>query len=124
MLKEIIIYSKYIMNKLDFEVQSTRNFLGMKEQTYKITRKDKQMNIRPKDIINLVNEIESQAKKKGETIRVMIRGLNGVRMFTLKGYDTELNVLDEEEYFDSKVRDATKFSDFSQLQVSIMKETK
>ncbi len=110
------------MSQLEFETQSSRQFLGIKEQVYKITRKDKQMKITPEDIRQLVKSIEGQAAKKNETIRLMVRGLNGMRMFTLKGFDEELNVHDFDEYFQGKVKDVSKFSDFSQLQVTIMKE--
>lgn len=110
------------MDKLNFEVISKREFTGLKEQTYKITRKDNKMKITPSDIKNIVKSLNEQAKKKNENIKIMVRGLNGLRMFTLKGFSTDLFVLDEDDYFKGKVRDTQKFADFAQLQISIQKE--
>ena len=109
------------MSELEYETLESRQFLKVKEITYKVTRKDKKMNITPEDVRQLVKSIETQASKRGETIRLMVRALNGMREFTLKGFDTDLDVLDFEEYFEGKVKDISKFTDFAQLEITIMK---
>lgn len=111
------------MDKLDFEVIKKRELGSLQERVFKVIRKDHEMKIKPDDIRNLVKALQEQAKKRGETIRIMVVGLNGARRMFLKGFDEDLHVFDEDhDYFKGTVKDTTKFSDFAQLQVHVMKQ--
>jgi hypothetical protein len=112
------------MDRFNYEVKEARSFAGIKEQVYRITRKDGKATITPSDIRNLVNAIEREAEKKGEIIRMMVRAWNGAGQRTYKGYDGNLDMQDEDEYFEGKVRDSSKFSLFSQVEIYIMKQIK
>ena len=52
------------MSELEYETLESRQFLKVKEITYKVTRKDKKMNITPEDVRQLVKSIETHSNLK------------------------------------------------------------
>jgi hypothetical protein len=91
-------------------------------RTLKITRKDKKANISTSNVKALYEKLEKQAEKDGKAVKIMIRAMAIDGKWTLKGLNTELNVLDRDEYYtDNRVKDSRKFSDFAQLQITIVK---
>ncbi len=111
------------MDKLGIAMKElgSRSFGDSTEKTFQINKSDGKSMITPEEIRKIVTSIEKQAEKKGDKIRLMIRGLNGTRRFTLKGFDEELNVMDDDEYFEGKAKDVTKFTDFFQVQITVEK---
>jgi hypothetical protein len=71
-----------------------------------------------------VNQIKALTKslqdKFGENIQLRIRALGPDKWTTLKTLESELNVLDEEEYYRGKVREVAKFMEFFQLEFVII----
>ena len=63
---------------------------------------------------------KSLQDKFGENIQLRIRALGPDRWTTLKTFESELNVLDEEEYYRGKVREHAKFMEFFQLEFVIL----
>lgn len=60
--------------------------------------------------------------RQGTDSKLVIRGLNGQRWFTFKGYkDDELNIDDFEEYYENKVSETGKFKNFSIMQITSLK---
>lgn len=105
--------SKNKKSRYNNVITETRTFNNSVEKTMQITRSNnKQID---------VNEMESlfkgiQKNKKGS--KFIVRALNGQRWFTFKGYeDSELNIMDFEEYYENKVKDSQKFEMFSQIEI-------
>ena len=63
---------------------------------------------------------KSLQEKFGENIQLRIRALGPDKWTTLKTFESELNVLDEEEYYRGKVREHAKFMEFYQLEFAIL----
>lgn len=63
---------------------------------------------------------KSLQDKFGENIQLRIRALGPDRWTTLKTFENELNVLNEEEYYQGKVKDVAKFMEFFQLEFIIL----
>ena len=78
--------------------------------------------IDPKDVKSLVEDLMKEAKKKFPNYKMRVRGLNALQWFTLKGFDQDnLNVDEIDEYLDGRVSDDSKFGNFFQLEISIVK---
>ncbi len=105
------------MENLNINITETKDFLDSKETTLQINKKNKK-SINPKEIKRLTENL-LQSAPKGSKLR--IRGLGIDRWHTLKGYDTNLDVKEDEEYYDGKVRETGKFADFSQIEITILK---
>jgi hypothetical protein len=97
-------------------VKSVKKHRDGEEKMIQLHRKDKKSKISVQDIRDIVAGIE----KKNPDGRYMIRAMNIDKMWTFKGYDGELNIEDFEEYLANKVRDISKFSMFSQMQIYIL----
>lgn len=59
--------------------------------------------------------------------KLRIRGLgidkyNTINYVTLKGLNEQLQILDEEDYLDGKVKDTSKFKRFSQIEFTVIKQ--
>lgn len=63
---------------------------------------------------------KSLQDKFGENIQLRIRALGPDRWTTLKTFENELKVLNEEEYYQGKVKDVAKFMEFFQLEFVIL----
>ena len=85
-----------------------------KERTIQLYRNDKKNDISAQDIRDIVQGLKNADPNK----IFMVRALNATRWSTLKGFYSDLNVDDEEEYYANKVKDTDKFSKFSQLQIT------
>ena len=100
----------------------SKTFKGSTEKTFQVNKKDGKSMITPEELRSIVENMEKDAKKSKKAIKFMVRGLNGMQKFTLKGYNTDLDLNNEEEYFDGKVNDGTKFANFYQVQITVQKE--
>jgi predicted DNA-binding antitoxin AbrB/MazE fold protein len=108
-------------DKFNYKKLNQRDFKGMQQAAYQIESKKKEM-IKLIDIENIVKALEETALKKGEKAKIMIRGMNGTGMRTLKGYNENLEEKYEDDYFLGRVKDTTKFSNYYQLQIYIQKQ--
>ena len=63
---------------------------------------------------------KSLQEKFGENIQLRIRALGPDKWTTLKTFESELNVLDEEEYYRGKVREHAKFLECYQTEFIIL----
>ena len=115
------------MDKLNLKVtvERDRTFGLMnheiKERVIQIHKADNKTLITPEEVRKIMADIESQALKRGERIKTMVKGLNKERFVCLKGFNTELSAKDEEEYMRGRVADGKSFSNFTQLQIHIQK---
>lgn len=103
--------SKYIKKIVNQEEYKN----GTKLTTLRITKK--------KDEIITMDEIEQlqfELEEKTAYYNVCIRGLND-RWTTIKGFDQQWNDNTYLDYYDNKVKDDAKFSEFFQLEVYIYK---
>jgi hypothetical protein len=53
---------------------------------------------------------------------VMIQGLNPERWRTIKAYGKDINIMDEEDYYDGKVQDESKFKKYYQAVVTLTRK--
>ena len=82
--------------------------------SYQVTKKG---NIK----VNEIKAILATLTKGNTDTKIMIRGLNADKWNTLKGYSTDLNIADFEDYYQNKVSDTSKFDYFTQLEISVFK---
>ncbi len=103
------------------KVLQTRVFTDVNERTVQIHRDDEET-MGLEEIQEIVQGLQDAAEKKGQKIRILVRGLSPIGMFTLKGYNDEFNVEQLEDYYQNRVQLVSKFATFSQLQITIEKE--
>jgi hypothetical protein len=103
-------------------VLKTKTYVDSKQTTFQMVRSDKTPKISVKDIRKIVSDLETKANKQNNNIKIAIRGLNPEKYHTLKGFSTDLRIVDFEDYLRGKVKDTSKFEFFSQVEVTILKE--
>jgi hypothetical protein len=91
------------------------------EKTLKVTKTGKGFNISAEEVRNIMNDIQNQANAKGDNIKIMIRGRAPLQVFTFKLYDTELNLLDFDEYLDGHVHDSTDLEMLDYVEFTVLK---
>jgi biotin synthase-related radical SAM superfamily protein len=109
-------------NIYDTKVISTRPWAGAIEKTIQFTRKDKKPIIKISDVTDLVEGLQATARNNNDNIRILVRAMAPDGMKTLKGYNSELNAEEYEEYFMNSVKSTSKFTQFSNLQITVEKE--
>jgi len=111
------------MNSYVFEKRDDRPINKKeREKTIQVYKKDEKTQITPEELQKLNNALTEQSKKSGKKYKIMIRGFSNTGAWTLKGFNTDLDVNDEERYFEGKVRDPTSLAGFNQLQITIIYE--
>ena len=103
------------MQSLETKVLSVRNFKDSKQTTIQLSNKNKS-NMTPQQVEKIINKFKSNGSK------IMVRGLNIQKWATLKGFDTEYNPDDIEDYYINKVDNPSNFTTFYQLQISVLKD--
>ncbi len=74
------------------------------------------------DVKNIITKLHQDAETKGEDIRLMVRGLAIDKWATLKSFgEDQFNEDAYLEYFENRVKNVSKFQNFSQLQVTMVK---
>ena len=81
------------------------------------TKKNRQLDV--KHMREILEIVEAGIP---ENAKVMVRGLNGHRFFTFKTYNTDLKVLDFDEYYRNKVEDTGKFEKFEYIEITVVRE--
>jgi hypothetical protein len=90
------------------------------EKTYQITLDDDEPDFTMDDVKDILKEFVKN--EKNEKTDILISGLNGKSWLLLKSLKNRLLTEKEvEDYYISKVKDASKYSKFKQLQVYIVK---
>ena len=64
-------------------------------------------------------QVKAHADKLPANAPVIIQALNPQMWRTLKAFGKDINVMDEEEYYDGKVKDDTKFNSYYQARITI-----
>ena len=108
------------MNTFEFKKGLDKNLGGATMSTFQIYKKNK-TEIDHSDIEKLVLSLEAKAPK-GTKIRV--RALNIDRWSTLKGFEDDIDLQNEEDYLDGRAKDTTKFLKAFQLEVVLLKPNK
>ena len=93
----------------------------LREKAIKVTRQDgKEMD--PEDIRILYNNIKKETDKLYPGSKIMVKALNPIKWFTLKGYsDDDIDIKAVDEYLDGKVHDDAKFGYFYQVQLFLVR---
>jgi hypothetical protein len=90
---------------------------GHRMQAYEITPKDKD-NFEIEDI-EFYNEQLAKLEVT-KNIKYLIRIENIQRIFTVKGYSNELDIMSYIDYYNAKVKDVNKFSKISRIFVQVL----
>lgn len=115
------------MKKFNFKIVGEKQFKSSKRVDFQISLANEDF-LNPSDIKDLVKKYE--AKYPTSTFMVSGVGVAGVHELgdntkyqttTLKKFGTSLNFQDEEEYLDGRVRDSTKFLQYFQITISVVK---
>lgn len=98
---------------------------NIKKQRVIIKQEDnKYMNL--KDVKDIVKKLEQKYKAthKDEEPKILVRGLDILGMFCLKTYDENVDDMFEnmEDYLRGRAKDTTKFTEFSQIEISFFSE--
>ena len=104
----------------DKKVIKTTQVGRVKQTTVQMSRHDKQL-ITMNQVASITKSIQTQADKKKENIKLMVRGLNADKWYTIKNMDSDLNEDEVEEYMDQFVDNTVKFKDFFQIHVTVYK---
>ena len=92
-----------------------------KETAVKVTKTDGKM-ITTDELKKLYHEIAKETDKKFKEYKIRVRALNPIQWMTLKGFsDVNLNLDDAEEYLHGKVSHASKFTEFFQVEICIIR---
>ena len=102
------------------KILEERTFNTSTQTTYQINRRARNKQIDVPEVEKLCEKLLLTGKKFNA--KIMIRALVADKWVTLKGFSTDLKIVDFEEYYLGKVKDATKFDMFDQLQVSILRD--
>jgi hypothetical protein len=91
------------------------------QTTIQLSRKDKNL-MHIDEISNIVQSIENEANNRKEDVKVMVRGLNIDKWYTLKSFQNDLDSDVVDEYLHGLVQDTVKFNDFIQVHLTIFKQ--
>lgn len=91
------------------------------ETEYDFKKKSGKFDIGNKDIEHILEGIEEEAEKNNERVKIMIRGLNIDKWFTLKTFSQDINLLDDDDYYNGKVKESSKFEKFGDLRITVMR---
>ena len=64
-------------------------------------------------------QIKAHADKLPDNAPVIIQALNPTMWRTLKAFGQDIDIMDEEEYYNGKVKDDTKFNLYYQARITI-----
>lgn len=71
--------------------------------------------------VNQIRTLSTSLQRRfGNDVKLRIRALGPDRWTTLKTFETELDIQDEEDYYKGKVRETAKFMEFFQLEFVIL----
>ncbi len=113
------------MNNFNTTVVKQKVFIDSVKTVLHINKNDKG-EITPDEVKKMTEKI---LKKAPEGSKLMIRGLNPMhwstlgkaQWITLKNMDKDLNIKDEDEYYQGEVKETAKFYKFSQLEIILIK---
>jgi hypothetical protein len=117
LLKDLHIYNNIYMKK---KLLKTRKMGKTTETTYQISLDDDEPDFTMDDVKDILKEFVKN--EKNDKTDILISGLNGKSWVLLKSLKQKLLTEKEiEDYYISKVKDASKYSQFKQLQIYIVK---
>jgi hypothetical protein len=134
--KKISLYNIYTyitmpeLKTYDLKTTKQEDLHNAKKTTYQLNKKDKSF-ISATDITYLTSKLTSKLPK-GSKILIRGLGVHGVRDIadrtmhkatTLKGYNDQLLMQDEEQYLSGRVNEATRFLNFFQIEFTIIRPT-
>lgn len=89
-----------------------------KENVYQVNNKKKDTPLDYDDIRKIHRNLMD---KIGDSDKIIIRGLSPIGWMTLTTKDGQLNLQNEADYFDGKVKQPNKFHSFFQIQIHVIK---
>jgi hypothetical protein len=66
-------------------------------------------------------QIKGHADFLPDNAPVALQGLNPERWRTIKSFRKDISIQDEEDYYDGKARDTSKFNEYYQAIITILK---
>jgi capsule polysaccharide export protein KpsE/RkpR len=108
----------------DIEVRNKKEFPDGTQTTLQFSRKNKNEQIDVDEMKKVLESLNKKANDEGDNLKIMIRALNIDKWYTFKGFDTDLEVEEFEDYFKDKVKNGEKFEKFSQMQITTFKTKK
>jgi hypothetical protein len=107
------------MDILQAETRKKKKIGKVTETTIKLTRRDDKpisMALAKQTIEGLIDRTH---KNNG---KILVRALNAEKWTTLKGFDTDFDEDNYDEYYENRVqsKDIDKFKEFSQLEITIV----
>jgi hypothetical protein len=99
--------------KYDMSLTTIKEFQNSQERTINLHRKDN----KPIEIAEITNIC---TKFIPDDAKYMIRALSPKSWMTLKGFNTELNLIEYQDYYKNKVADPSKFDKFFQLVITVI----
>jgi hypothetical protein len=103
------------MNKYNYKLTEENIFTDVIEKTIQITRSNTKKQIDIWEVRTILANMQSRLPDS----QIIVRGMNAQHLFTFKGYTTDLNIQDFEEYYLNKVADSEKFERLSFLQLTV-----
>ena len=102
---------------MNTKILSTKEFEKSTQTTIQLSNKD-----RSNITIDEISQIISRFQKAGS--QILVRGLNIERWMTLKGFTEEFDGESFVDYYQNKVEESAveKFTQFSQVQISVIKK--
>ncbi len=91
------------------------------EKTVQIVRDDGKK-ISADDVKSLFKVLKKDLDDKNKPYKIFVRGMGVTRYHTLTK-DNELNIKNDVEYFEGRVKNAGKFTDFFFLQITVVDES-
>jgi hypothetical protein len=113
-----------IVKYFDIEVRNKKEFADGTQTTLQFSRKNKNDQIDVDEMKKVLESLNKKANDEGDNLKIMIRALNIDKWYTFKGFDTDLEVEEFEDYFKDKVKNGEKFEKFSQMQITTFKTKK
>jgi len=108
------------MNKYETIVRQQEKFKNSTQQTLQVYRKDKKL-IDVEEVIKLATGLQAVGDSQGKKTSLLIRGSDKAGEHTIKGYDENLQSIDEYlDYFSNRVKSTAKFNGFYQLQITVV----
>ena len=118
--------------KFTFKKLEGTNFKNSTRENYQIGLTDQKAFLTPEDVKYLVDGLTKKAPK-GTRFVVHGVGVAGVHELgdstkykhrQMKGFNSDLQFQEEEEYLDGRAKDTTKFLKYFQIMISIVKINK
>ena len=110
------------MSKLEKLVSQQHNVAGSTITNIRVTSKDKKALIDPRDVKQLVKELNKKVSKDSDNYKILVRiwGITGPpKSFNVNDMGEIQKFVGSDEYFNGKVKDVTKFLKYGRVDLCV-----